>query len=154
LGYKLVFGHGKLLVVKSAMISFLIPKIVEIFPADRFIHLYRSGPSVIESYIKKNYGTYSRYTFDEDEYRVYCASYWNECILDLLRTGIRGIVCRAEGLTGKPSVLPGSPRGGFGFDTSSIRNQNHKVGSYMGDPRWTEPLRAMEQAMRLKGYIP
>ena len=41
------------LVIKSAMISFILPEIYSIFPKAKFIHIYRYGPSVIESFLLK-----------------------------------------------------------------------------------------------------
>lgn len=167
-GFHLMFGYSKPLIVKSAMISFLIPKIVEIFPNARFIHIYRSGPSVVESYMNKNFGTYSKYVFAEDEYRLYCARYWNDCILEIERVktslslqqknayfelGYEDFCSNIKGYLDGLARYLGVGEGAFSFDISTIRSQNYKVGDYAADPRWVEPLRVMEPAMRLKGYL-
>ena len=82
-GFQLITGPSKVFFTKSAMISFMIPNILEVFPDARFVHIYRFGPSVVESYFKKNFGKYSRYIFTEKDYRMYCAKYWNACILEI-----------------------------------------------------------------------
>lgn len=166
-GFHLISGYGKVLIVKSAMISFLIPKVLEIFPGARFIHIYRSGPSVVESYMKKNFGTYSKYTFSEEEYRLYCAEYWNSCIIEIERVnralalqqknaycelGYEDFCSNPADWLDKLAFYLDVEKSAFGFDLSSIRSQNYKVGDYMEDPRWAAALRAMEPAMRLKGY--
>jgi hypothetical protein len=167
-GFHLIFGYGKLLVVKSAMVSFLIPKILEIFPGARFIHIYRSGPSVVKSYVKKNFGTYPKYVVDQEEYQLSCARYWNRCILEIERVkaslslleknayfelSYEDLCGNTEGCLNSLARYLGVEENGFHFDTSSIRNQNYKAGDYATDPRWAEPLRVMEPAMMLKGYI-
>ena len=119
--------------------------------------------------MKKNFGTYARYTFREDEYRMYCAKYWNSCILEIERVktslslpqrnayfelSYEGFCASIEYWLSCLARYLGIKEGAFGFDTSSIRNQNYKIGDYTTDPKWAEPLRVMEQAMRLKGYVP
>lgn len=166
-GFHFISGYNKLLLVKSAMISFMIPKIVEIFPDARFIHIYRFGPAVVESYVKKNFGTYSRYVFTEDEYRLYCARYWNSCILEIEKTkkslslqqrnaffelSYEELCSNPESMLNSLARYVGVKEGAFDFDVSSINNRN-KARSYTTDRRWDEPLRMMEPAMRLKGYI-
>ena len=39
-------------VLKSAMVSFLIPDLLRLFPEAKFIHLYRYGPSIVTSLIE------------------------------------------------------------------------------------------------------
>jgi hypothetical protein len=165
-GFQLITGPSKILFTKSAMISFMIPEILEIFPDARFIHIYRSGPSVVESYCKKNFGKYSRFTFTEKEYRGYCARYWNACLLEIeqrrqdLSLEARGqfLEVSYENLCKNPSEvvnsiakLIGVSPDGFRFDLSQISSQNHKVGA--GDPERAELVQIMSPAMKLKGYI-
>ena len=123
---------------------------------------------MVESYVKKNFGTYSRYIFGEDEYRLYCARYWNDCILEIERAkaslslerknayfdlSYEDFCSDTEGCLNSLARYLGVEENAFGFDISRVRSQNYKVGDYMTDPRRAEPLRAMEQAMKLKGYI-
>jgi hypothetical protein len=119
--------------------------------------------------MKKNFGTYLRNLFSEDQYRLYCAKYWNSCILEIekvktslslqeknayIELGYEDFCSDPEGRLNSLARYLGVEENNFGFDTSSVRSQNYKVGDYATDPRWSEPLRAMEQAMRLKGYVP
>jgi hypothetical protein len=166
-GFHLITGPSKMLFTKSAMISFMIPKILEIFPDARFIHIYRCGPSVVESYFKKNFGKYSRFTFTEKEYRGYCARYWNACLLEIeqrredLSLEARGqfLDVSYENLCQNPkevldsiAELIGVTSDGFRFDISQISSQNYKVADYASDPERTELVNVMYPAMRLKGY--
>lgn len=48
--------HGsKTILLKSAMVAFMIPQIVELFPSIKFIHLYRDGRAVALSLAKKQF---------------------------------------------------------------------------------------------------
>ena len=164
-GFQLIAGRSKVFFVKSAMISFLIPQIVQIFPSAKFIHLYRYGPSVVESYFKKNYGIYSKYTYSEDEYYRYCAQYWRDCILELDRAK------NALDLVGKDAFFEfsyealcedpvdklrklasfmGVEFSLFKFDLSSIQSTNYKVN--LKDEKWGRLIDLMTPVLELKGY--
>jgi len=167
-GYYAIWGKGRIFVLKSAMISFMIPKILDVFPDARFIHIYRSGPSVIESYFKKNFGKYSHFSCSEEEYRLICARYWNSCIMEIERVK-ENMPLQSEQAFFELSYeeLCVSPKklldqltryfdledGDFDFDISQIESRNYKVGDYMADDKWQECLVAMEPALKLKGYI-
>lgn len=168
-GFHIMTGPSKVFFTKSAMISFMIPEILEIFPDARFIHIYRFGPSVVESYFKKNYGKYSRYAFTEKDYRLCCARYWNACIVEIeerkrnLSFGPKGqfLGFSYEGLCHKPGAVlaaiaefVGVASNGFRFDTSRISSQNYKVANYDKDPERAELLRVMSPGMELLGYLP
>lgn len=167
-GFYSIFSYRKLLFMKSAMVSFMLPKMFEIFPDAKFIHIYRSGPSVVDSYVKKNFGTYSKYDFDENEYRLYCARYWNDCILEIERAskllssrrenaffefGYEELCSDPERVLNSLARHVGVSEDAFDYDASGIEARNYKVGDFIADRKWDEPLRAMEPAMRLKGYI-
>ena len=168
-GYHLITGRSRVFFTKSAMISFMIPSILEIFPDARFVHIYRFGPSVVESYFKKNFGKYSRYVFTEKDYRVYCARYWNACILEIeqrkkelsLETKGQFLEFSYEGLCQNPkNVLEDIAKflqvasDGFSYDISRISSQNYKVADYSTDPESAELIDMMSPGMKLKGYLP
>jgi len=167
-GFQLITGTSKVFFAKSAMISFMIPKILEVFPDARFIHIYRSGPPVLESYFKKNFGKYTRHVFTEKDYKAYCAKYWNACILEIEQRKKNLSVERKdqflelsyEALCQNPrEVLDaiakffGVPSDGFRFDISRISSQNYKVADYAKNPEGAELLDLMSAGMKLKGYL-
>lgn len=57
-GYHAIHGRGRRLFSKSAMISFMIPKLMDLFPRASFLHLYRNGPSVVASLAQKEFHKY------------------------------------------------------------------------------------------------
>jgi hypothetical protein len=166
-GYTLLHRRSRVFFTKSAMISFMIPKILEVFPEARFIHIYRFGPAVVESYFKKNFGKYSKHNFREEEYRLHCARYWNACVLEIERRSkerplsARGafmqfsyeMLCDLPWATlrAAASFLEVDP-GGFSFDLSRIANRNRDLGA---NGWWQEDspcMRAMSAGLRLMGY--
>ncbi len=167
-GFNLIVGRWKTLLVKSAMISFMIPKIVEMFPGAKFIHIYRYGPFVVDSYFKKNFGKYSRYIYSEEEYYRFCARYWNHCIMEIEKSKASlSLVKRNkyfelsyEDLCTTPKDILmslaeyiGVERNGFTFDLSTIRCAKGRI----TDPgeKWKAFVyEEMYPAMKLKGYLP
>jgi hypothetical protein len=167
-GFHLITGPAKVVFTKSAMISFMIPKILEVFPAAKFIHIYRFGPSVVKSYVEKNFGKYSRHKFAQQDYRLHCARYWNDCILEIekqkndLALVEKGqfLEFSYENLCEKPrEVLAdlakylGVPFDGFRFDVSRIANQNYKVATAANNLEGAKLLEVMSPGMALKGYL-
>jgi hypothetical protein len=167
-GFHLVTGASRVFFTKSAMISFLMPKILQIFPGAKFIHIYRYGPSVVESYFKKNFGKYSRYHYTAKDYKVYCARYWNACILEIekrktdlsLEHDGKFLEFSYESLCQDPSAkiealakFLGVPPGGFRFDLGKISSQNFKASDYSKDLESNELLKEMYPGMKLKGYL-
>ncbi len=167
-GYHFIRGKRKVFIVKSAMISFMIPQIVKIFPNAKFIHLYRNGPSTIESYFKKNFGIYSNYTYSEDEYYKLCAKYWNSCILEIEE--VKNVLPNKESsmievsyeelcedpikFTRNLSNFLNIDFKKFKFDFSKIKSTNskaeksiklQKLGNIIDD--------IIHPAMKLKGYV-
>ena len=165
-GFHLLRGRGKVLVVKSAMISFMIQKLHSLFPKAKFVHIYRNGPSVVESWTKKEWTKKYADRCNEDEYRRFAAVYWAKCLLEIDRAGHElGLIERGafhqlsyESLCDSPEAeterlahfLDVSPDG-FQFDTGQIQSTNYKAGAYDGEFE-QELLRLMEPAMALKGY--
>jgi hypothetical protein len=165
--YNFVHGPHKRLVHKSAMITFLLPQILRLFPDARFCHIYRSGPPVVESLVKKDWQKYSDRFGDQASFRAACARYWNDCILEIerqnkaLQLGARGSLLELsyEGLCA-------DPRGAYSrlasfldirvdaytFNPDNIRSQDYKVGDYSSDPIWRRPLQLMTEGMQLKGF--
>jgi hypothetical protein len=166
-GFHLATGLSKTLVTKSAMLSFVIPQILEVWPDAKFIHQYRFGLAVVDSYFKKNYGKYTHYVYAEKEYRTYCAKYWNACILEIEKRK-QDLSLDAEGKLFEFSYesLCQNPNStlsrlahfmeidanGFSFDVAGIANQNYKTVNYINDPEGMELLDVMSPGLKLKGY--
>lgn len=166
-GFKLLRGINKKLFIKSAMISFMIPQIISIFPDAKFIHIYRNGPSVVASLMKKEWSKYSNYFNNEFNYQYCCATYWNACISEIeekknqLSLEEKGILYEFsyENLCDTPIKVMQSiaefldiDPDGFKFDFSNINSKNFKVGEYKKDKEWLPLLQAMSPAMKIKGY--
>jgi hypothetical protein len=167
-GYHLLRGNSKFFFTKSAMISFMIPKIMELFPDAKIIHLYRTGLSVVESYFKKNFGKYSRYKYPEKDYRLYCANYWNDCILEIEKRKTElGLAEKGQFLEFSYEDLCQTPndilsgvadyigvkKTGFGFNLAEIASQNYKAAKSAANPETAELITAMSPGLKLKGYI-
>ncbi|MDX1564153.1 MAG: sulfotransferase, partial [Phycisphaeraceae bacterium] len=135
-------GSHKKFFAKSAMVSFMMPRIRTIFPQARFIHLYRYGPSVITSYVKKNHGKYPNFEVSKDQYRLACAQYWNDCLLRIerdrknlgLRTGVDFYELSYESLCENPQhILEDLGRffdvsaDQFAFDVETVKSTNFKA---------------------------
>jgi hypothetical protein len=80
LGYSILHGLNKKIIIKSAMISFMIEPIKKSFPNAKFIHIYRHPFPVISSIIKKEWPKYFQYYNNSDEFRVTAAKYWSSCL--------------------------------------------------------------------------
>jgi hypothetical protein len=167
LGYSFLHRRRRVFFTKSAMISFMIPRILELFPDARFIHIFRFGPDVVESYFKKNFGKYSKYRFREDEYRLICASYWNQCILEIerqkraLRLSERGALFEIayETLCDRPEEILHAisaylriPAEGFKFDVAEITNRNASLERWRGNRAYFEAADVMASGLELMGY--
>lgn len=166
-GFHLIRGRSKVLFTKSAMISFMIPTILKIFPNARFIHLYRSGPAVVESYFRKNFGKYSRFVFEEQQYRLYCAQYWNACILEIeqrkeelsleqkgqyLEFSYEQLCDNSKTVLDLIAKFTAVTSDRFGFDISKISSRNYRISDSAGYSQSAELETAMSPAMTLKGY--
>lgn len=168
-GHHFVRGRHKAFFTKSSMISFMIPRILELFPDARLVHIYRNGPSVVDSFLKKGWNPRNDYLKDLPDARRHVARYWNRCLLEIDRQN------HALGLTQRGALLEfsyeqlcaetnatlarladflGVTPAGFTFDLSQISSRNYKVGDYAQDPKWNGILDEMAPAMKLKGYLP
>jgi hypothetical protein len=166
-GYHLLRGPSKVCILKSAMISFMIPQLLELFPGTKFLHIYRSGPSVVESLVLKEWDKHKDYYQDKADFRTVCARYWNDCILEIEKQRVELALDQKYGLLefsyeqlceDPPAILDrlasflGFECGEFAFDVSRITSQNFKAGDYYHNMAWIDPLSAMSGAMALKGY--
>lgn len=168
-GFHLMTGKRKVFIVKSAMISFMMPKIMTIYPNAKFIHLYRYAPSVIESYFKKNFGKYTDYKYTEEEYYIACAKYWNDCILNLeqdkntLSLTEKGAyfefsyeeLCEdPKSLLQNLSTYLDLKYDKFNYDLLTIKTTNYKVKDKVKNKKLNELINhEIYPAMKLKGYI-
>jgi hypothetical protein len=167
-GYRSANGPSKTLFVKSAMISFMIPKILSLFPDARFMHIFRNGPSVVASFLKKEWSKYSGCFENEPRYLLHCAGYWNDCILEIeKRKAQLSLVAKGaflefsyEKLCEDPKAVLGRigeflrvPSEEFHFDISQISSRNYKVGDVKKDETWAPLLEIMSPGMKLKGYV-
>ena len=167
-GFKALRGTKKIFLLKSAMISFMIPKILSMFPDTRFIHIYRNGPSVVKSLEKKEWNKYANYFSSQFSFKLLCARYWNACIEEIearneeLSLSDNGKIYEIsyEDLCADPAnttqsiaTFLGISPNGFSFDYSKISSKNFKVGNYKTDKEWKPLLEAMTPALRKKGYL-
>ena len=165
--FHLLKGESNTFVVKSAMISFMIPKILDLFPDARFIHLYRNGICVVRSLFEKGWQKYLGVIDNERDFYSYAAEYWKQCVMEIDRVSEslslkgRNIMYELgyEELCREPrtqvdrlSAFLGCHPNGFAFDLSEIRSTNWKVGDYIRDKRWSHLIDVMSTAMEQKGY--
>lgn len=167
-GFLATRGNSKKFFLKSAMISFMMPKLLFMFPDARFIHMYRNGVAVVRSLVEKEWKKYEKNVRNPEEFRRSCARYWNDCILEIDRMMNTlpemkgGLVYEIsyEALCAAPQKVIREladymevERDVFDFDLSTIKSQNHKVEFYQKDAQWRDLLEIMHPAMKLKGYI-
>jgi hypothetical protein len=167
-GFHMLTGTSKTFFTKSAMISFMIPKILNIFPDARIIHLYRYGMPVVESYFKKNFGKYSRFVYPEKDYRIFCAKYWNDCILEIenrikefgleekgqfLEFSYEDLCQKPNEILGRLADYIGVEKTGFRFNLAEIANQNYKTEKIATNPETLELIEIMSPGLKLKKYI-
>ncbi len=162
---------------KSAMITFMVPRILEECPSARFIHIVRDGRSVALSYAKMEYHKILRhravyaaagYDLPIQEILGLCAKAWRAHIDEVerqtaaLALKARGLLhevryeelCQAphetvDGIARFMGIDPG------GFHTAGfthVRNMNLKRSAEL-DPRTLAALTELLQpALRAKGY--
>jgi hypothetical protein len=168
-GFHIIKGAGKVFFVKSAMISFMLPKIVDIFPDARFLHIYRYGPSVVASYFKKNRKKHSINAYTDEEYYQFCCEYWNSCILEIdraqeslslkaknayLEFSYEKICDEPESILKSIADYFGVDPSKFSFDLSTIQSTNYKADNNVHNNKFKEILRdTIYPAMKLKRYL-
>jgi len=88
------FSHAAVFANKSAMLAFMIPRVLELFPRCRFIHVLRDGRPVACSYAKKQAEKQDlhRRVFEErgefysmDELLLLAARTWSTQVEEILR---------------------------------------------------------------------
>lgn len=82
-GFHFIKGNNKKLFTKSAMISYMLPQITQLFPDAKIIHIYRNGPSVIKSLEKKEWHKFTPFFPSVEAFRTCAAQYWNDCLFEI-----------------------------------------------------------------------
>jgi hypothetical protein len=80
---------NKTIVLKSAMVSLLIPNIVELFPKIKLIHMFRNGIAVVDSLVLKNKNKFLSEGFKEHEVREFYEVYWTKLMSKELEVSSR-----------------------------------------------------------------
>jgi Sulfotransferase family len=159
---------------KSVMVTFMIDRIVELFPDARFIQLHRDGRAVALSWVKKEarkleHPRYRDYGIDGDDRELMetYIRYWQAHVLHIdeaverlgLRRDGRYFEMSYEGLCAAPQAELGRLADFMGIaagpfteaDLSHIRNMNHKAQAELGDA--LGPLtEAGREALAAKGH--
>jgi hypothetical protein len=163
-GYYLLRGK-KPLIIKSAMISHMIPDLLKLFPTAKFIHLYRNGISVCASLTKKEFPKYKN-LYDHNAFEKKCAFYWVDCIKTISAviesdTGLpkdSAISMSYESFTENPlkqlniiSDFIGCAKV-FTYDLSKIKSTNWKIGD-MHSPKWHHILPILRNEMIQLQYL-
>jgi hypothetical protein len=158
-GYHWLRSRGRRLVVKSAMLSFMIPELDEIFPDAQFVHLYRYGPAVVRSYVGKELHKHPSHT--ESEFRIVCAHYWNSCMAELneqsKRLGShRSLEVAYEDLCNDPlktleglAMFLGISPSDWDINVDAIQNRNYETP--VGE-EWEAAMSAMALSLEANGY--
>mgnify|MGYP000412737149 CR=1 FL=1 len=168
-GFQVITGIKKVFFIKSAMISFMMPQIIKLYPEAKFIHIYRYGPSVVASYFKKNYQKYQNYRPDMEDYYITCARYWNNCILNIekdrkklslddknafFELSYESLCDNTENTLSNLANFLNIQFEEFTYDLSLIRNTNYKVKEVFQDIELKQIIdREMHAAMKQKGYL-
>jgi hypothetical protein len=165
--FHLLKGDSKTFVVKSVMISFMISKILDLFPDARFIHVYRNGICVVRSLFEKEWQKYLGVVDNKRDFYSHCAEYWNQCITEIDRVSAslslkgRNIMYELgyEELCREPkrqldrvAAFLGCHPNGFAFDLSEIQSTNWKAGDYIREKQWSHLIDVMSPVMEQKGY--
>ncbi len=127
--------------LKSAMISFLIPDLLRLFPEAKFIHLYRYGPSVVTSLIEKELHKYKDLA-TRDDFLIWAAGYWDSCIKEidranteysltadgkLLELSYESFCEDPEAVSTKLARFMRCDPAKFTFDFSTVKSTNYKA---------------------------
>lgn len=157
------------LFVKSAMIVFLMPKILELFPGAQFIHLYRHPLPMIASYYKKNASILGNATGERDEETLIrqIAGYWRDCVMEidrvdalyalsenrqLLQVRYEDLCEQSRTMLARCASFLGIDQDGFTFDVSVIRAPSFNADDYKRDPRYRAAWEIVGPLLEAKGY--
>lgn len=158
-GYRWLRSSDRRLVVKSAMLSFMVPALDEIFPDAQFVHLYRYGPAVVRSYVSKELRKHPSHT--EREFRITCARYWNSCMAELneqskqlgshrfLEVAYEDLCTDPLGTLEGLAVFLGIKPSDWDINVDAIENRNY--GIPVGE-EWVEAVSAMVPSLEANGY--
>lgn len=169
LGCRAFKGMKKPFVLKSAMISFMMGELLDLYPDARFIHIYRHPLAFIDSHVKKNWQDYTKIHAkpSEESFRQVSARYWRACMEEIdhvaeernLRATGAFFDMSYETLCAQPeaslvelSQFLGCDPDRFGFDMSAVSNRNFhskKLGDYDDLETLSE---IMQPVLRNKGY--
>ena len=165
-GFQCLNKRGKIFVLKSAMISFLVPNLLRLFPEAKFIHLYRYGPSVVTSLIEKELHKYKNLT-TRDNFLVWAAGYWNSCIREidranteyalvangkLLELSYESFCDDPEGVSTKLARFMQCDPAKFTFDFSTVKSTNYKADAMSSDDLKLV-CALIKPSLDLKGYL-
>jgi hypothetical protein len=167
-GFSLLNYRCDIFIVKSAMISHMIPTILSLFHDARFIHIYRDGISVVDSLFKKERQKYLNTIQNHHQFLLACAQYWVACISEISRQDeLLSLTDRNklyqfsyEDLCSDPNKklaelanFIGCRGTDFEFDYNEISSTNYKVGNYSNDKKWEPVLKIIFPTMMHKGYL-
>lgn len=163
---------------KSAMITFMIPFVLQHFPEARFIHLVRDGRAVALSYARKNIqeinkslADYKKHTpgISFEELLRRCAETWKLQVEEVERRNkdfglqTKGIMLevRYEGFVAAPGDCLGriaefmdiDPKGFARTDYSHIYSTNYKYKETLDKDDIREITEIMRPTLEKKGYM-
>jgi hypothetical protein len=159
--------NGKITLVKPK----ILPEIYSIFPKAKLIHIYRYGPSVIESFLLKEWPKYETYFKDKEEYLHLCANCWNDSIIEIENQKNLLHLNKSNYFDFSYERLCADPNPiikllsdfleisllkfdfDFDFDFSTIKSTNYKIGDYSKDEKKGKLLEIMTPTLKLKGYL-
>lgn len=166
------------LLLKSAMVSFMIPSLLELIPNLRFIHLVRDGRAVALSYAKKQqrlaadkselYGS-TEYDLGFDDLLLRCSQLWQDTIdnmithdakLDLTSTG-RMLTVRYEDFCVHPERVAdeifkwmGLPRNHISKRAyPSVSSMNSGFENNLDSKHLNTMLSTMRSGLTFHGYL-
>ena len=153
---------GRPVIVKSAMVSHMVTDLLEVFPEARFVHIYRYGPAVVDSLVKKNQALLDWFG-DEAAMQIACASYWCSCVEELLAQQSRMASARwhtvdyealcsdSDATVDALAAFLGTPAGLFQRSGVTMRPADWRVSSATGRMS-AAALEAMEPMLARLGY--
>jgi hypothetical protein len=165
-GFQCLNRRGAVFMLKSAMISFLIPNLLRLFPEAKFIHLYRYGPSVVTSLVEKELHKYKTLA-TRSGFLVWAAGYWNSCIKEidranteysltangkLLELSYESFCDDPKGVSTKLARFVRCDPAKFTFDFSTVKSTNYKADAMSPDDLKLV-CELMKSSLDLKGYL-